>query len=83
MKNIRRFGLSAVGIAAVSATVALTAPVAAADTNANCPPSNSGGTSTGSSSTTLGPLINSILSSLGALSGHGTSTSSGNASSVG
>ncbi|MTE15451.1 hypothetical protein [Nocardia aurantiaca] len=35
MKNIRRVGLSAAGIAAVSATVALTAPFAAADTTAN------------------------------------------------
>ncbi|WP_040812557.1 hypothetical protein [Nocardia concava] len=35
MKNIRRFGLSAAGIAAISATVALTAPFAAADTSSN------------------------------------------------
>ncbi|MFF0610209.1 hypothetical protein ACFYUD_16215 [Nocardia tengchongensis] len=37
MKNIRRIGLSAAGIAAVSAAVALTAPFAAA-TNNDCPP---------------------------------------------
>ncbi|MEC3951884.1 hypothetical protein VMT65_02440 [Nocardia sp. CDC153] len=35
MNNIRRFGLSAAGIAAISATVALTAPLAAADTASN------------------------------------------------
>lgn len=35
MKNIRRFGLSAAGIAAISATVALAAPFAAADTSSN------------------------------------------------
>ncbi|MFE3223515.1 hypothetical protein [Nocardia sp. NPDC059228] len=82
MKNIRRFGLSAVGIAAVSATVALTAPVAAADSNANCPPSNSGGTGGTGSASSLGPLINNILSSLGNLGGHGTSTSTGSSSAV-
>ncbi|MFE3053438.1 hypothetical protein [Nocardia sp. NPDC059239] len=35
MKNIRRFGLGAAGIAAISATVALAAPFAAADTSNN------------------------------------------------
>ncbi|WP_458687168.1 hypothetical protein [Nocardia tengchongensis] len=37
MKNIRRIGLSAAGIAAVSAAVALTSPIATA-TNNDCPP---------------------------------------------
>ncbi|MGW4350958.1 hypothetical protein ACWELJ_02600 [Nocardia sp. NPDC004582] len=47
MKNIRRVGFSAAGIAAVSAAIALTAPIASATTN-DCPP----GTTTPPTTTT-------------------------------
>ncbi|MGV9666081.1 hypothetical protein ACWDUL_06495 [Nocardia niigatensis] len=96
MKSIRRIGMGAAGIAAISTAVALTAPLAAADTvgqgdalefvTANdCPPSPTPTPSTsgtGSSLTPLTTIINSLLKGLGA-AGGGTSTSTGSASSVG
>ncbi|MFE5283807.1 hypothetical protein ACFRAQ_02390 [Nocardia sp. NPDC056611] len=50
MKNIRRVGFSAAGIAAVSAAIALTAPIASA-TNNDCGP----GTTTPPPTTTTPP----------------------------
>ncbi|WP_040812559.1 hypothetical protein [Nocardia concava] len=95
MKSIRRYGLGAAGIAAISTAVALTAPLATADTVGqgdsvefitynDCPPSPTPTptkpSGTGSSLTPLTGIIDSILKGLG---GAGGATSSGSASSVG
>ncbi|WP_433668351.1 hypothetical protein ACQP06_31040 [Nocardia sp. CA-136227] len=80
MKNIRRVGFSAAGIAAVSAAIALTAPIASA-TNNDCGPGTPPPTTTTPPKTTTPSTggFDSIIKSLGT----GSATSNGIGASVG
>ncbi|MFD7846919.1 hypothetical protein ACFV4K_28810 [Nocardia sp. NPDC059764] len=81
MKNIRRVGFSAAGIAAVSAAIALTAPIASATSN-DCGPGTTTPTTTTTPPKTTTPStgggFDSIIKSLGT----GSATSNGIGASV-
>ncbi|MTJ85926.1 hypothetical protein GL305_07800 [Nocardia seriolae] len=73
MKNIRRAGMGAAGIAAISTAIALAAPSAVATTGNDCPPTTTPPTTTTTSPSTIGTgsaswmgsLLNNLLKGLG------------------